>query len=173
MLMCLYIQLLNLEISSETLYLFPPLVWDTSTCEWRPKINAKLSYSAAYVAFKKLLCKFSLDPSKFALHSPRIGGTIGMFQNKVPKRLIDRQGRWKNRKTKYRYAPDDIKNFVKHLKVHRWMYPCKTFVFFMIPDNGKRPKKWNYAKNPFSGFWSNWTSDLQNYSSRPSYYYCV
>ena len=42
-----------------------------------------------------------------------------MFQNKVPKRLIDRQGRWKNRKTKYRYARDDIKNFVKHLKVHR------------------------------------------------------
>ena len=114
-LMCLYLQVLDCK-SNEVLYLFPPLVWDTSLREWRPKVGAQLSYSAAYAAFKKLLVKFGLNPKFFALHSPRIGGTTSMFQNNVPKRLIDRQGRWKSRKTKYRYARDKVSYFVKQLQ---------------------------------------------------------
>ncbi len=82
--------------------------------EWRPKA-CTLSYSAAYNAFKKLVEKFGLDPKKFALHSPRIGGTSTYFQNKIPKRLIDRQGRWKSRNTKYRYARDNKEYFVQQL----------------------------------------------------------
>ena len=83
--------------------------------EWRPK-SCILSYSAAYNAFKKLVTKFGLDPKKFALHSPRVGGTSTLFQNKIPKRVIDRQGRWKSRNTKYRYARDNIDHDVNFLK---------------------------------------------------------
>lgn len=82
--------------------------------EWRPK-QSKLSYSAAYNAFKKFLLKCGLDSKKFALHSPRIGGTITLFQNNIPKRIIDKQGRWKSRNTKYRYARDDKSYLISKL----------------------------------------------------------
>ena len=51
-----------------------------------------------------------IDPKTVALHSPRIGGTTEAFvSKKVPKRLIDRQGRWKSKKSKYNYARESHK----------------------------------------------------------------
>ena len=60
--------------------------------------------------------KFGFDPTRFGLHSQRIGGTTDMFQNKVSHRLIDIQGRWKSSKTKYRYARDKRLYLVKRLQ---------------------------------------------------------
>ena len=57
--------------------------------------------------------KFGLDPKLFALHLPNL------FQSKVPHRIIDRQGRWKCRKTKYRYCKDRVKYVVEKLKAKR------------------------------------------------------
>ena len=63
-----------------------------------------LSYVAAYKAFKKLLKEVGLDPRKYALHSPRIGGTSDAFEAAVPLHAIEKQGHWKCLKTKYRYC---------------------------------------------------------------------
>ena len=64
----------------------------------------QLSYVTAYKAFKKLLQQVDLDPRKFALHSPRIGGTSDAFEAAVLLHVVDKQGRWKCPNTKYRYC---------------------------------------------------------------------
>ena len=87
---------------------------------WYPKCDSPLSYSACYVQFKKLLALVGLDPREFALHSLRIGATTDAFQNKVPKRFIDRQGRWKNKKSKLRYARDSMDEFASALTVKKY-----------------------------------------------------
>ena len=63
-----------------------------------------VSYSQALSCFKKLLCLANLDPKKFGLHSPRRGGTTDAFLKKVPEFVIDLQGRWKCKNSKYRYV---------------------------------------------------------------------
>ena len=116
-LMCLYIEILDKSLDpNQKMYIFPPIIWDKSAREWKFKNNAQIKYSTAYQAFKKLLAKFDFDPKKFGLHSPRIGGATEMFKNRIPKRIIDAQGRWKNRKTKYRYVCDSKNYIVKQLK---------------------------------------------------------
>jgi hypothetical protein len=69
-----------------------------------------LSYSQAYKNFKMLLSFSGLDPAKYALHSPRRGGTSEAFLRGVPDYIIDLQGRWKNSATKFRYLKlaDDV-----------------------------------------------------------------
>ena len=85
-----------------------------------PSFGRVISYSAVYVQFKKLLRLCNIDPTNIALHSPRIGGATEAFQSKkVPKRLIDRQGRWKNSKTKYKYAREtnaEVANIYSYIK---------------------------------------------------------
>lgn len=75
-----------------------------------------ISYPAAYKAFKNLFAFAGLDPSKFALHSPRVGGATDAFNAGVPAYVIDRQGRWKSSDTKYLYLrlkEDDIVRRIK------------------------------------------------------------
>jgi len=105
MLLCLYIHRMgfDLQTSTETLYLFPPLKWSAVRHEYCIVPGKALSYSQAYKNFKTLLCFAGLDPSKFALHSPRRGGTTEAFRSGVPDHVIDLQGRWKSPGTKYRY----------------------------------------------------------------------
>ena len=69
-----------------------------------PVSGKQLSYVAAYKAFKNLLTVVGLDPKKYSLHSLRIGGTSDAFEASVPLHVIDKQGRWKCPKTKYRYC---------------------------------------------------------------------
>lgn len=57
-----------------------------------------------------------IDPIKFGLHSPRIGGTTDAFFRNVPGYLIDMKGRWKNPLTKYRYLRSDEDRFVQLFK---------------------------------------------------------
>ena len=114
LLMCLYLN--SVHFNGEENYLFPPLKWDKLSKSW-VNVNSKmLSYSAAYSSFKKFLIKFGLNHRRFALHSPRIGGTTNMFQNKVPKRIIDRVGRWKSSKSKYIYGRDKKMYLVNKLR---------------------------------------------------------
>ena len=114
--LCLYLNVLDIKSSCEELYLFPPLYRDKESKEWVPSENKKLSYSAAYSCYKNLLKKYNFNCSRFGTHSLRAGGTTDCFQNKLPYRFIDRQGRWKSKNTKYRYARDELKVFVKELK---------------------------------------------------------
>ena len=72
--------------------------------EYVPCHKKPLSYLAAYQAFKRLLKFADLDPSLYALHSPRIGGATDAFAAGVPDYIIDRQGRWKSPSMKYRYC---------------------------------------------------------------------
>ena len=78
-----------------------------------PSFQKTISYSAVYAQFKKLLLSCGINPQDFALHSPRVGGSTEAFLSKVPKRLIDRQGRWKNKKSKYRYARETSAELAK------------------------------------------------------------
>jgi len=57
-----------------------------------------------------------LDPVKFGLHSPRIGGATDAFCNNVPDYIIDIQGRWKCPTTKYRYLRVDENRVLEQLK---------------------------------------------------------
>ena len=84
---------------------------------WEPKVGKPLSYSACYRQFKQLLLSVGIDPTSLALHSPRIGAATDAFRNKVPNRLIDRQGRWKCKSSKYRYGRDTAKEFANALVV--------------------------------------------------------
>ena len=69
-----------------------------------------------YAQFKKLLVSCGINPEKLALHSPRIGGTTGAMLSKVPKHIIDRQGRWKSKKSKYKYARESNNEVAKMFK---------------------------------------------------------
>ena len=105
--MCLYLETMGfseVDASIEHVFLFPPLRWDTLAREWVPSYHKKVTYSAVYTQFKKLLLNCGINHKKFALHSPRVEASTEAFRSKVPKHLIDRQGRWKNKKSKYRYA---------------------------------------------------------------------
>jgi hypothetical protein len=62
-----------------------------------------LSYSAAFKAFKTLIKKHGLNPDNFGLHSMRAGGATDAFRENVPLHVIDKQGRWRSKYTKYRY----------------------------------------------------------------------
>ena len=117
MLLCLYINALSCQSSDNSdIYLFPPFCWNVLKSSWEPKLNCKLSYSSAYQAFKKFLMNYGLNPKSFALHSPRIGGTSDMFENKIPCSVIDRQGRWKNELTKFRYCRNKKSTLLKYLQ---------------------------------------------------------
>ena len=114
---CLYINVLCCNISDPSdVYLFPPFAWNATTSSWDPKINCKVSYSAAYQSFKKFMLKFGFDPSKFGLHSGRIGGTLDMFENEIPPSIIDKQGRWRNETTKFRYFRNKKRSLAKYLQ---------------------------------------------------------
>ena len=114
---CLYLHALDINCSTEKdLYIFPPMKRDKKSKKWVPKEKSRLSYSAAYSCYKNLLKKYNFDCSRFGTHSLRSGGTTDCFQSKLPSRFIDRQGRWKSKSTKYRYARDELKVFVKELK---------------------------------------------------------
>ena len=82
---------------------------------WVPKLNTPISYSTALVHLKKLVASININPKLIALHSLRVGGTTDAFRNNVKKRFIDRQGRWKCKRTKYRYARDTKKEFARAL----------------------------------------------------------
>ena len=78
-----------------------------------------LSYAAAFHAFKSMLTQYKIDASKFGLHSPRIGGATDAFNNNIPFHVIDAQGRWKSKNTKFSYLrhsdSDRIKYFSQSL----------------------------------------------------------
>ena len=57
-----------------------------------------------------------LDPKRFSLHSPRIGGATDAFKNGVPSFVIDRQGRWKSSDTKYLYLRMKDDDLISNLK---------------------------------------------------------
>jgi hypothetical protein len=78
--------------------------------------NKCVSYSAAYRSFKSMLKIVGLDPSKFGLHSPRIGATTDAFFNNVPNHVIDQQGRWKCPLSKFTYLRFQEKEFVSAIK---------------------------------------------------------
>ena len=84
---------------------------------WSPKIGNPLSYTTGYNNFKNLLKFVGIDPTSLALHSPRIGAATDAFNNGVPNRLIDRQGRWRNANSKYRYGRDSMPEMANALKV--------------------------------------------------------
>ncbi len=50
-----------------------------------------------------MLESHGIDPSGFALHSPRIGGATDCFLSGVPKEFIDKKGRWSSQNSKYSY----------------------------------------------------------------------
>ena len=54
--MCLYLLVMH-EKQNESVFLFPPLKWDTLSAEFVPVSGKQLSYVAAYKAFKKLLAE--------------------------------------------------------------------------------------------------------------------
>ena len=112
MLLCLYLQVVS--PNGEDVHLFSPLKYDRECKVWTFD-DRSLSYSAAYSSFKKFMSKFGLDPKMFSLHSPRVGGTTNLFQNKVSKRIINKVGRWKSSRSKYIYGRDKHKYIVKHL----------------------------------------------------------
>ncbi len=62
-----------------------------------------------------LLSFSSLDASRYALHSPRRGGTTEAFERGVPHHVIDLQGRWKSSSTKYRYLKLSDSNIARKL----------------------------------------------------------
>lgn len=102
MLMCLFLQKIHSD-PTDQVYLFPPLKWSTSLSEYVAVPGRALAYNTAYGEFKKMLLFAGLDPSKFALHSPRIGGASEAFASGVAPHIIDRQGRWKSENTKFTY----------------------------------------------------------------------
>jgi hypothetical protein len=75
-----------------------------------------VSYSAALKSFKNMLSFANLDPSLYALHSPRIGGASDAFRNGIPGYIIDSQGRWKCTSTKFHYLRIDEQDLVKKIK---------------------------------------------------------
>ena len=113
MLLCLYLQIISQ--TGDDFFLFPPLYYSSDDRTWKVPMGKMLSYSAANQSFKKFAKKFGLDPTKFSLHSPRIGGTTSLFQNNVPKRIINKMGRWKSTKTKYIYGRDKNRYIVNQL----------------------------------------------------------
>ena len=72
-------------------------------CEYTVVPGKSVSYSAAMKAFKTMLVFAGLDPKRFGLHSPRIGGATDAFRNNVPSTVIDKIGRWKSSDSKYAY----------------------------------------------------------------------
>ncbi len=70
---------------------------------YRFRKSSPLSYSAALKSFKSLLSRHGFDSSRFALHSPRIGGATDCFLSHVPLEVIDAKGRWKSGYSKYSY----------------------------------------------------------------------
>jgi len=57
-----------------------------------------------------------IDPKKFGLHSPRIGGATDAFYNNIPDYVIDIQGRWRCPTSKYGYLRLDEKRLLGHMK---------------------------------------------------------
>ena len=118
MLLCMYIQVLS--PNGDDSYIFPPLKYDSSVKSWSYNNFKQMSYSAAYGAFKKFVSNFGLDPKTFSLHSPRVGGTTSLFQKNIPKRIIDKLGRWKSTRTKYIYGRDKKRYIAKQLMKKRF-----------------------------------------------------
>ena len=103
--MCLYLQKMGLdsEGSPEEMYLFPPLAWSPSLCEYLAVKGKPVSYSQALSAFKSMLSFSKLNPRLYGLHSPRQGGTTEAFVNDVLSFVIDLQGRLRSESSKYCY----------------------------------------------------------------------
>ena len=119
LLLCLYLNAVSYnknEKDLENMYLFAPLKWNKGQKIWEPQINRQLSYSSANASFKSLIKKFGFNVKMFALQSTRVGGTIDLFDRKVPLNIIDKQGRWRSDLSKFRYARSRISSRVRYLQ---------------------------------------------------------
>ena len=112
-LLSLYLHFMNFE--KNDFYLFPPLEWKKPEKKWLPSFNRQLSYSAAYGSFKNLLNNMNIE-GNFGLHSMRIGAATDAYSNQVSMDVIDRQGRWKCPKSKYRYIKKSDDGIIFELK---------------------------------------------------------
>ena len=112
-LLCDYIRIFDLDCDY---FLFPPLKWDMIKKSWIPEKGKSISYSSAYVNFKKLLTDFGFTPDFLSMHSPRIGSTTDMFQAGVKGYIIDKRGRWKDPKTKFTYAKDSENHLIQKIR---------------------------------------------------------
>jgi len=63
-----------------------------------------------------MLQNHGFDPSKYGLHSMRIGATTDAMYNGVPHHIIDKQARWKCPNSKFTYLRTKEKKFVNHLR---------------------------------------------------------
>jgi hypothetical protein len=59
-----------------------------------------------------MLAWAGLNPSKYGLHSPRVGATTEAFKLDVDPHIIDLKGRWKSKNSKYNYVRYTDKEFV-------------------------------------------------------------
>lgn len=100
-LICSYLHKLGHQ--EETAFLFSPLKWDKVCKKWKFNPEKPISYKAAYSGFKRFLIYCDIDCKNFSLHSLRIGGTTDLFERRVPGKVIDAKGRWKNKATKHLY----------------------------------------------------------------------
>jgi len=57
-----------------------------------------------------------LDPSLYALHSPRAGGTTEAFSLGIEPHVIDLKGRWKSKNSKFKYVRLTDKELVEKSK---------------------------------------------------------
>ena len=112
-LICYYFQKMNFENDDD--FVFPPMRWNKTKKDWIYLSKRQWSYSAAYKAFKSLLNKCGIDPSGYSLHSMRMGGATDAFKNGVSMDIIDRQGRWRCPKSKFRYIKKSEEDYLKEI----------------------------------------------------------
>jgi hypothetical protein len=74
-----------------------------------------VSYSTALKHFKLMLKDNGFNFSLYGLHSPRIGATADAFDSKIPHHVIDYQGRWKCKNSKFGYLAKNEKYFLNEL----------------------------------------------------------
>ena len=115
-LLCTYLYDFHVLFGEKDSYLIPPFVYDSWQKSWQIKEDSQISYSTAYSSFKTLLKKFGIQSRHLSLHSMRIGGVTDDFQSGLPERIIDKKGRWKNPKTKFRYCKDASPEIVNCLR---------------------------------------------------------
>jgi hypothetical protein len=74
-----------------------------------------VSYCTTLKYFKLMLKDTGFDFNLFGLHSPRIGATGDAFENKIPHHVIDKQGRWKCKNSKFGYLAKNEQYFLNVL----------------------------------------------------------
>ena len=76
-------------------------------------VTSCLSYDNLSNTVKKVVHDLGFDKSKFAAHSPRIGGASTLRACKAPDPLIQLMGHWDSAETPHVYEEDNVREFVE------------------------------------------------------------